>query len=77
MQNPFGTKTQISLGFKIEKISWFQNFEIFVHEILNLISDVQYTSLKYDYKPHRIDYEKQGILGIGCTHTIVQNLWYP
>lgn len=25
-------------------------------------SDVQYTSLKYDYKPHRIDYEKQGIL---------------
>jgi len=23
---------------------------------------VQYTSLKYDYKPHRIDYEKQGIL---------------
>jgi len=25
-------------------------------------SDVKYTSVKYDYKPHRIDYDKQGIL---------------
>lgn len=25
-------------------------------------SKVQYTSVKYDYKPHRIDYDKQGIL---------------
>lgn len=49
----------------------------FPSTILNLKSDVQYTSLKYDYKPHRIDYEKQGILGIGCTQLSIEDLWYP
>ena len=81
MQNPFRTKTEISLGFKIEIFIFRAIFMIFRDNfsctILNLISDVQYTSLKYDYKPHRIDYEKQGILGIGCTQLSIEDLWYP
>ena|ERR1711911_367202 len=78
MQNPFRTKTQISLGFKTEIFHDFSfNFHDFSCTFLNLISDVQYTSLKYDYKPHRIDYEKQGILGIGCTQLSIEDLWYP
>ena len=81
MQNSFRTKTEISLGFKIE--IFFHDFSCMIFRddfsctILNLISDVQYTSLKYDYKPHRIDYEKQGILGIGCTQLSIEDLWYP
>ena len=49
--------------------------QFFVHENLNLNSGVQYTSLKYDYKPHRIDYEKQGILGIGCTQLSIELIY--
>ena len=52
----------------------FMTFRDFSCTILNQISDVQYTSLKYDYKPHRIDYEKQGILGIGCTHNCSESM---